>query len=304
MDAQHPPVDPDGYRARLHRLVGWCMDGSVVAAELELTDWSREPDCPSEARLLLAACLATNGEPESALHHLRRVEPDEALYPEALKLLIALMIQREHPEAARTTAQRLFNADGHAAHTRVWLHSITPPGTRELPRVPESAVNQLASDLIDQPQVIPSLVAALKLEPDESHLAVMRPALERMMRDLTAPREALMLCLGLAELALLAHDADDATRWAYRGLRIDPYHAPLALVVAQLEDLHGAEGSATRVLEQAVQQHPTYPDLRAAMIRRTRRDGQEEQARYQLKLWLQSEPENHVAIKLQRELAA
>ena len=71
----------------------------------------------------------------------------------------------------------------------------------------------------------------------------------------------------MAELALFVDDTDDARRWAHRGLRINPQSAPLALVLARTGDDPAFELRAVDVLNGAVAAHPTYPDLRAAMIR-------------------------------------
>ena len=184
-----------------------------------------------------------------------------------------------------------------------WLARMQSPGVNELPPHAHAVVERLADELAQQPRITPSLVAAQKLKPDDRTIQLLRLAIETISRTTTDRELTLMFCQAMAELALLERDVADARRWAHRGLELNPYHAPLALVLAGIDDDAQARPTV-EVLAEVSQAHPTYPDVRAAWIRRQHSDGQRKQARMNLRDWLKHEPRNPIARKLKKELAA
>ena len=240
------PLADQPFDRRLARLARWCVDGRLAAAELELYAWQRDPDCPAQARVLLAALTA-------------RRDPDhtsDLLHPD---------IDLDHVEQGNPS------------------------------------VEQLAAALADSPQLIESLVAAQKIEPDQEAVALLRQAVAMVVED---ESHRAVGCQALAELALLADDPDDARRWAHRGLEVNPRSAALAMILGQLRDDPRDGPPAAVVLDDAHQAHPDYPDLRAALIRREFADGHTDQAHIRLRQWLSDEPEHPIAHRVHGELAA
>jgi lipopolysaccharide biosynthesis regulator YciM len=133
---------------------------------------------------------------------------------------------------------------------------------------------------------------------------MLRDSLARIARDVFDDEQTMMLCTAQAQLAMLAGDADDARRWAHRGLRMNPYAATLSLVLADLSDDEALGPPAADVLRRVNEKHPTYPDVRRALIKREMRDGQVATACMRLKEWLDAEPQSPVAEQLAREIAA
>jgi hypothetical protein len=117
-------------------------------------------------------------------------------------------------------------------------------------------------------------------------------------------RRTLMICQAMAQLALLADDADDARRWAHRGLRVDPYSASLALVLARITDDPAVGPPTHAILTAVAEAFPLYPDLQAALIRRDKAEGRDDDARRRLSLWLDRQPDHPLARQVQQELAA
>jgi hypothetical protein len=103
---------------------------------------------------------------------------------------------------------------------------------------------------------------------------------------------------------MLSSDEDDARRWAHRGLKLNPYHAPLALVLSQIEDDAALGPPAVQVLAGVAAANPGWPDVRAALIRRELADGLAQRARHRLEQWLRDEPASTMARQLQKEIAA
>lgn len=300
------PQAPAGESAeqRLARLASWCLDGRLAAAELELYEWRRDEACPADARLLLAACLGTRGEYEAARFVLR--DPHSHVEdPESMQLQIAMLLAEDLVETARRAVKILHHTHGHMPQTTAFLKAVNAPDAVKLPAITDSQAEHLAADLAARPQVFASLVAAQKLDPHTDEIALLRHAAPRLLRDAHGDERATAeICLHIAELALLAGDHDDARRHAHRGLRANPYSAALALVLSRIDDDSAVGPRATEVLERAVQANPTYPDLRAALIRRHLREGDAGRARRKLGEWLDQQPGHPLALAVEKELAA
>ncbi len=216
----------------------------------------------------------------------------------------ALLIRADLPEAARRAALHLHQEHGHDPTIESWLTATDSAGSRPLPAIPQTLVDRLRSDLVKQPQVIPSLVAAAKIQRQPLRVMLLRLALQQAMKQFEDPRVLAGLCQALGELALIAGDRDEARRWAYRGLRLSPMSAALALLLAEVGEDPAVGPPVVTVLERAAQANPTYPDLRAALIRNEFARGRSAHALARLRDWLERDPGNATAQSLQRELAA
>ena len=290
---------------RLARLARMCSSGQVAAAELELYGWRRAGGFPTAGAVLLAALLGRRGMTQQAIDVLTRHGRDrQAVDASSAKLMVALLIEADLLSAARVVARDLFDHAGHDPHIARWLEVMKLAVSSGAQSVPACVVDQLTLELRSCPGAIPSLVAAQKLSRVAHDVALLRGAVERLLREVSDPAETLPMCTALAELALLAGDRDDARRWAHRGLKIEPYSATLALVLAQVEDDQELGRPARTVLADVALRYPRYPDVQAALIRREHADGKGLSARRRLAAWLQREPAQPLARELERELAA
>ncbi len=301
--SHQPATLSDAERQRLERLTRWCADGRLAAAELELHEWSRQRDCPNAARVMLASLLCRRGKSEDARAILRNVDT-AAADPQVTMLRIATLIGDELIDAARREARSLHDTHGDRPHIDRWLRAMSAPGSEQMPAVAQAAVDQLAAELTEQPELIPSLVYAMKLRPTTREATLLRQAIARAARAFDGQRRMATICTAMAELALLLGDDDDARRWAHRGLKIDPYHAPLAMVLAKVPDDPYVGEPAREVLARISIKRPTWPDVKAALIRREAADGDAGRARMRIEHWLSSEPDSPIALDLAQELAA
>ncbi len=307
---------------RLTRLASWCLTGRLADAELELNTWQREPNCPAQAIVLLATLLARRG----CIDHALRVLPargklDPHDDPNLGQTLVCVLMMAEYEDAARRVARELDRDHGYQPALAAWLDAAslhTAPRhnnnnnnnnnkTQQVRALQQSVVDQLAVELIAHPMIIPSLVVAQSHKapaPHDPTLALLRAAIRRASDDLNQRDEQLAISQAMSTLALLAHDQNDARQWAHRGLRIDPYSAQLALVLANIEDDERIGPAAADVLARVADAHPSYPDVRAALIRRQNAQGHNDAARLRLAQWLADEPEHPIAQAVQREIAA
>jgi tetratricopeptide (TPR) repeat protein len=296
---------PQSAQQRLARLARWCTEGRLPEAELELNDWRRESGCPTAAIVLLASLWAQRGETS---HAVELLENHDSPSPQdrrlALSLLVSLHVAAGHADAAVVAARRFTCESGNEPAVRTWLDAVMPPQAMEATLVTPSAVDHLACELIARLEVIPSLVSGQKIERSATTIQLLRQTLTRLLHDIDDGREQLTVCQALADLAMLAGDHTDARRWAHRGLRIDPYNASMALALSRIEDDAMVGPPAATVLAEAVNAHPKYPDLRAALIRREFADGRADVARRRLEQWLRREPNQAMAQRLREELAA
>lgn len=313
--------------ARVRALVERARTGDTAGVELELHEWTRQDDCPPAARIVLAAMLSRRGELDAATRVLRFVheQADHDTDPDALRTRLAVLVGAGLTDTARRVTERLYRVHGHRPGVRDWIEAAELPGAEKLPDVSPAAVERLAAELADDVDVVRTLVVGMKhrpearpattlterqgheLQPDAATrpIALLRAAIERVQEGCAHDtRQYVMLCTALAELALLAQDESDARRWAHRGLKVDPYCASLALVLASCDDDARLGPPARQALARVARQHPGYPDVRAAMIRRAFADGRVDSARRRLSAWLRRDPGSPLANQLQQELAA
>lgn len=294
---------------RMREIAGDLVEGNRAKAELELFAWLHEPDCPVEARVMLAASWACHGQTNRAKELLTSLQPeqvDELVAGDLgyAQLLVALNTLLDLPQAARRTLIYMDRAHGYDLQLRRWVEAMEAPGRHDLPRWSASSVEQLACDLLTQLHLLPTLVKAQQLEPNKDHIQLLRLVGVRLMRDVQQPRLQLLLAQSMADLAMLASDVDDARRWAHRGLKLDPYCASLALVLSHISDDLQIGPPASLILAEAVNVHPQYPDLQAALIRREMTHGHVDTARMRLQHWMKTEPAHPLALQLAQELAA
>lgn len=283
---------------RLGQITGLAITGQAAAAELELTDWVRQRDCPSSARVMLAALLARRRAFDEARHVLRDSTHDPL---ELLTLLSLVTRDSQQTNDAKKLAQRLGAEFAHVPFVRQWL-SLIGENVAEPGKTPDIRVEQLAAELLAAPQVIRSLVAAQQYEPTPARIDLLRRAIARIAPEFAGSRRLVPICQALAELAELADDIDEARRWAHRGLKIDPFCAPLAMVLSRIEDDPAVGPPAAVVLDKVAERYPAYPDVRSALIRREHDDGLAEAARRRLADWLANEPQSAHARRLHDEL--
>ncbi len=274
-------------------------DGAQAAAELELAAWTRQADCPGEAKAVFAASLAQRGRCDDA----RRVLAGASGIDE-MKLLISVLISAGLDDAARRLGRKLHQRRGHHPSVTRWLVTMNVPGSRDLPAAPDAMVEKLAAELAERPGLIETLTTAQKHEPRPESVLLLRRAGAMLVKGYQGDEVFVTLCRALADLAVLAGDLDDARRWAHRGLKADPYCAKLALVLSELSDEPGVGPAARQVLARVARKYPHYPDVRAAMIRRAAADGRPAAARRRLAAWLRRDPDSPTALRLKKELAA
>ncbi len=300
MDGLHPDA------RRLEELATLCVDGDATAVELDLSEWVRQPDCPAPARVLLATLLARRGEWRQARETLGEVLLAEIHLhdPRLVQMLVGLLLAQGLEDSAQRLAVGLRHMRADDPRAAEWAQLMALDIPDQVAEPVEGDAATLAAQLRQQPGVIPSLVFAQKIEPHQREIALLRDALSRAEGDMEKIEHHAMACLALAELAELADDPADARRWAERGLVLEPYSASLAMVLHRSSDDPAAAAQATQTLDRVVARFPTYPDVRAALIRREFADGKKTAAQQRLREWLDREPESAVARQVQQELAA
>lgn len=279
--------------------------GRIAEAELQLHAWCRGPDASAGAKLLLGSLLARRGATQDALAVLQRTSHHAAdAHADLTRLHIALLIQAGLLDSARRLIRLLHDGHGHHPAVSQWLDALELRSIAALAGASHASIEHLAAELIESPQVIPSLVAAMTIDPRPTDLDMLRGAIQRIAADTTDDQQMLTVCQAMAQLATLAHDPDDARRWAHRGLKLDPYNATLALIVARISDDMNVGPAARDVLRRVATMHPSYSDVRVSLIRRERHDGRREAAQIKLAQWLEQDPANPHALGLVQELAA
>jgi len=305
------PIPPESDTQRLRRLARASIDGQLAAAELELHDWQRHDACPAAAGVLLAALLAKRGDLAHANRVLRRFTRDKTGDADVCRLLISVLVVLDLTESAsRLVHQLQAGPQSHRDGLKRWLEVMDAPGVVDLPTHAQEHVRGLADELIRRADVLPSLVAAQKIAatkalPQSDDVSLLRLAVEHATRVWASDEERMLTaCQALSELAMIAGDADDARRWAHRGLRINPYNATLSLVLSKVSDDPAVGPPAAFMLQNAVAAHPRYADLRLALIRRLMANGATDAARAQINDWIILDPANPHARRLLEEVAA
>ncbi|MEM1108036.1 MAG: hypothetical protein AAGH99_05015 [Planctomycetota bacterium] len=268
------PITADQHET-LERLRHMALNGRLAEAELELHDWCRK-DAPVEARVFLAALLARRDDFEAARQvlgdpqrsHPQNMDADQA------RLAVAVLIQSGLEDSARRLAAWLYHLHGDDQSVARWIALMDIPAMTALPAVPDATVERLADELAATPDTVASLVYAMKQAPQTRPISLLRAAVARMTRDFVGRPEMPTLTQGLADLAHLLSDEDDARRWAHHTLRLDPYNAAMALLLGQLEDDEAVGPTAAQTLKRVALKFPGYPDVQAAYQKRLELDRQ------------------------------
>ena len=118
-------------------------------------------------------------------------------------------------------------------------------------------------------ELLPTLVAMVQAEPASGRLLTLLNAVEHAVGcDDRTDAELVGLAYAAAQLSLMLGNEPDAARWAHRGLRLDPHHAGLAIIVGWLPDDINLGDPAVTILRRVAQRHPGYRDVRSALERR------------------------------------
>jgi hypothetical protein len=268
---------------------------------------------------MLALLWARRGDLNGALAILHQQAPrlqDAMAHAQLAQALAVTLVMLDLTDAAARLAQRLLDQPSVQTHgrddARDWLVTLQLADAHI--RAAQGQHRLLARELRERLEVLPALVAAQQLTPHRDQIEQLREAVRWLDHDadfsLEASGQGLAVCQAMAQLALLAQDADDARAWAHRGLKLEPMSAALALVLAQVgDDAAGhsepaAAPSALAVLERVAQAHPDYRDIKAALIRRAFAEGHNDQAHQRLTDWLHHDPLDPTARQLQQDLAA
>jgi hypothetical protein len=141
---------------------------------------------------------------------------------------------------------------------------------RERPRTnPQgSEADHLARELACREALLPSLVAALCVDPQPEMVGLLRRAVDRLAAARGGCGMSAGLGLAAAELAILDGDRAVARRWAMRVSRIDPGNALAAKLLLRLADSPRQYRLAEAALAASLAAHPDYRDLQA-LARRT-----------------------------------
>lgn len=287
-------------RVRLLGKIARCQAGQADAAMLDLIAWSRQEDCPAQARVLLAALHQQRGDLESARRTLAR---NIARGPDVLtcQLQVLLDVQEDLPISTHRAAGYLAHAFIDETFSARFLSGMDLAQRNGAVSAPIEMIEQLAVQLAHRPGVIPTLIAAQKHQPAAGRIDMLRRALQRIADEV---EDRARVAEALAELAELAGDIDDARRWARRGLRLAPYSVALALLLDRIGSGLRAEDDLQSLdaLRKAAAARPSYADVRRALIRRYQAAGFDKLARRAAERWLAEQPDNPQARAAFQEL--
>jgi len=295
-----------GFDDRLAELVQMCTDGRLDEAVLELSQWCRDADTPAEARVLLASLLARQGRLEDAVGalHTPGIDGVDSVDAAEGQMLLALLAALGRDTDAKPITHALYIACGDIQEVVDWLEAFEAPGLADLPPISEAAVLKLEEELAMQPALIDSLVFALQSEPDVQQIELLRRAGMRLVKRELEPEHVLAWHRGLALLAELAGNAQDARRWAQLALQGDPYNAQMALLLGRFDSDPSQASDADQALRRVARKHRDYPDVCESLIRRQQAQGKKRSAAKRLAAWLARQPESARAKQLGKELAA
>lgn len=267
-------IPADQYET-LERFRHMAVSGRLAEAELELHDWCRK-DAPVEARVLLAALLARRDDFDAAREILGDPSRRDAqtMNPEQAKLAVAVLIGSGLEDSARRLSAWLYHLHGDRDEIAQWIAVMDVPGLTALPAIPDATVENLAHELAAQPELVPSMVYAMKQAPRTRPISMLRAAVARMTHEFEGQEIQPSLTQALADLAFLIGDEEDARRWAHKTLRLDPYNASMALLLAKVPDDEAVGPTAQQTLKRVALKFPGYPDVQRAYQQRIELDQQ------------------------------
>lgn len=295
----------EDYVNLLKRVREMCVTGQTAGAELELHSVYRQAGCPGCVKVVLAALLARRGRHEEARAVLGRLTPGSAHQhaPNLIRMALSVLTTLGRVDEAEALGRAYHQAFGRNA-TR-WLHDMSSLGCKHLPSYTRQQVDELADALASEPRAVATLVYAQKQKRDLPTVQLLHRAIRKVVPLFeNDPKQMTMACLAMAELSVLAGDHTQARRWAHRSLEVDPYNASLALLIDKLRDDGRTTLPPRTVLLCSATEHPDYPDVITALIRRETAEGRLDDARDRLKAWLDRDPNSPHALALREEIAA
>ena len=66
--------------------------GQIAGVELTLHEWQRQRDCPTQARVLLAACLSRRGKHDEAATILQNAERSRPVTDDAMMMVVIVRV--------------------------------------------------------------------------------------------------------------------------------------------------------------------------------------------------------------------
>jgi hypothetical protein len=169
--------------------------------------------------------------------------------PRTLAILTALCATADRPEQTRTWADRLRSACAQtdaAPGVDLMLRSLGLPGFDAADAPNENLVQILATELLANEDVIPSLAAAQQLQPDIGSARLLVAALEQSLDDLETPAVGFE---ALARLCEVLDDREAAIDWIRRGIELCPMSAGLARLSRELCDTSNSRETEDAGLE-------------------------------------------------------
>lgn len=271
------PTSRESQTDTLTRLVRMCRQGDIAGAELELSQSVRRDETHPGEHVLLAALRAQRHDMAGAFSALHKALNDELDVPAGtVRMVMALLIEADLQESARDLALHVLPQRHDADAMLVWMSIMAVPGIEEFTREP-AGIEALTSQLCQHIDVLPSLVAAMVQRPALNMITLLRSAAARVVDDLENQDACINTHAALAELAMLAEDHLNAAMWAWRGLKLSPMHARMAMIAADAERLspqssghapaNAPQQASIDALYRINQIHPEYPDVFRALHR-------------------------------------
>lgn len=139
---------------------------------------------------------------------------------------------------------------------------------RRIHHGPGHEARHLADELACRENLLPSLVTALRTDPQPAMVTLLRQAVDHLLARRRQREWTVELCLVKAELALLDSDRETARRWAMRVIHLEAGNAAAAHLLLRTAQNFKQQKKADAALAAALRAHPDYRDLEALARRR------------------------------------
>jgi tetratricopeptide (TPR) repeat protein len=222
----------DSCSLRMLRIACQVLAGRRLEAHFELHRWSKSNACPLEARCLLAILDEelgfTTDAQRALLRNVRQLDD-----PQSFELLALIAASHGRRELAREWMERLSGyvpSRIAALSPRLLAESLELPITRSIDASTED-VDALAAELLVNEPVIPALVMAQELEPEESVAQLVYRAIERSLPELVHRHVAIE---SLVRLSLVMGRWKQATEWIERAIEENQITTAMARLAGDL----------------------------------------------------------------------